>query len=167
MAESLPLSIENLRIHDELTEEVEFRQFACEPCYRSWWKRVRAKKPVSHCRNCKTKYDTLPRDQEFGVAEFVCPKCGHTFTGRGKVTTTCRCYDCQTRCKVSRIVPGQRGITRKTELRHSCDECTEDGCPNFKPVIYFSRLHDSTGSTTSSVTEREFEVKLPPKSSQY
>ena len=162
MAEQLVLSVENLRLHDELMGEVGLRQFGCERCYRSWWKRVRVLKPVSHCKICRTKYDALPRDKEYGVAEFVCPECGHTFRGRGRVTTTSPCYRCHTECEVSRIVPGQSGIRRQTHLRHSCSDCHGNGrCPNFRPVIHFSEIHDSTGSTASSVTEREFEVRLP------
>ena len=38
------------------------------------------------------KYDALPRDKEYGVAEFVCPSCGHIFRGRGRVSTTSPCY---------------------------------------------------------------------------
>ena len=162
MAEQLVLSVENLRLHDELMEEVELRQFGCEPCYRSWWKKVRIQKPVCHCRNCRTKYDALPRDKEYGVAEFVCQRCGHTFRGRGRVTTTSECYQCHAQCTVSRIIPGQGGIRRRTAQRHSCSECHGRGnCPNFGRIFHFSEVHDSTGSTASSVTAREFEVRLP------
>ena len=162
MAEQLVLSVENLRLHDELMGDVELRQFGCEPCYRSWWKRVRVRKPVSQCRNCRTKYDALPRDKEYGVAEFVCPSCGHIFRGRGRVSTTSPCYKCRAECTVSRIIPGQTGIRRRTAQRHSCSECGGHGhCPNFRRVFHFSEVHVSSGSTASSITEREFEVRLP------
>ena len=104
--------------------EVELRQFGCEPCYRLWWERVHVRKPVSHCRRCRIKYDALPRVKEYGVAEFVC-ECGHTFRGRGRVTTTCECYWCHTQCTVRRIIPGQTGIRRRTAHRHSCSECED------------------------------------------
>ena len=160
MAEQLVLSVENLRLHDELMGEVELRQFGCEPCYRSWWKKVRVRKPVSHCKICRVKYDALPRDKEYGVAEFVC-ECGHIFRGRGRVTTTSECYRCHAQCTVCRIIPGQTGIRRRTAHRHSCSECDGHGhCPNFRRVFHFSEVHVSTGSTASSVTEREFEVTL-------
>ena len=33
---------------------------------------------VSTCKFCKTKYDPVPRDQEWGLAEFACV-CGNVF----------------------------------------------------------------------------------------
>ena len=247
MAEQLVLSVENLRLHDELMGDVELRQFGCEPCYRSWWKRVRVRKPVSHCKICRVKYDALPRDKEYGVAEFMCPTCRHTFLGRGRVSTTSPCYKCRAECEVigivvgrsrveefacvtcghsfrargevtatcecqlcytvcvvtgvdlgesgtrqygvaefvcpacehtfttrgqvmttsecrqchtlCEVVPSQGGLRQRT---HYCSDCQGVGrCPNFKPAIHFSKIHESTGSTASSVTQREFEVRLP------
>ena len=246
-AEALPLTMENLRLHDEHTEEVEFRQFGCKRCFRSWWKRVRVRKPVSRCKICRVKYDALPREKEYGIAEFLCRTCRRTFLGRGRVTTISPCYQCNAECEVigivvgrskveeflcltcgrrfrtrgqvtatsecyqchtvcvvtgvdlgesgsrqygvaefvcpgcghtftargevtitaecrhchvlCEVVPGQSGFRQQT---HYCSECQGLGrCPNLKPVIHFSKVHDSTGSTASSVTEREFEVRLP------
>ena len=160
--EPLRLSEENLARHNELLGDIEFRQFTCKRCWRSWWKRVAMRKPVSKCKKCYKKYDALHPNDEFGVAEFVC-QCGHTFTSRGRATSACSCYKCGALCKVSRIIPGRKEMRGGgSGNRHSCDSCNGKGnCPNFKPVINFSSLHISTGSTGSSVTAHEYEVELP------
>ena len=159
MAEKPSQSSDKVSKDDDVEEKVEFRQFACDSCHRSWWKRVRAKKPVSQCRNCKTKYDALPRDKEFGVAEFVCPKCGHTFTGRGQVTTTSICYKCKTQCEVNRIVPEQGGVRRKKRRKHSRNEDRGQGVsPSLGSVVHSDEVPDSTAS---SIMGSEYEMRLP------
>ena len=161
MAEQLPQSVDKPHRHEEAVEKVELRQFACEPCHRSWWKRVHVKKLVSQCKNCRTKYDALPRDKEYGVAEFVCPKCGHTFKGRGRVATTSPCYRCHTECEVIRIVPGQSGVRRKKRRKNTgSDYKGQDNCPDMGSVVHCGEVPDSTASIASSFTERELEMRL-------
>ena len=164
--QNMVLSMENLRLHDNLTEEFKIRQFACQPCYRAWWKKVRALKQVSKCRLCRVKYDPLPPEKQFGIAEFKCANCGNTFASKAQVTTTCQCYRCRGEVAVSRIIPGRKNMRRTTKNRHSCSECNgEDirNCPSFRPVVHFSTPHDSTGSTRTSLFEEEFEQPLPPR----
>ena len=164
--QNLVLSMENLRLHNNLTEESEIRQFACERCYRAWWKKVRVLKPVSKCRLCRTKYDPLPPEKQFGIAEFNCANCGNTFNSKAQATTRCQCYNCGDKVTMSRIIPGRKNMRRTTNNRHSCSECNGvdiRNCPNFRPVVHFSTPHDSTGSTRSSLFEEEFELPLPPR----
>lgn len=55
------------------------RQFSCQKCYRSWWRRVRTKKQVSRCKKCKVKYDAIEPENEFGVGQFRCQRCNNEF----------------------------------------------------------------------------------------
>ncbi len=55
------------------------RQFACEKCYRAWWRRVRVRKQVSICMRCNVKYEPIALNKEFGIGEFKCKICNHEF----------------------------------------------------------------------------------------
>ena len=164
MAEQLSQTVVTPHRQTEGVEGVEFRQFVCEPCHRSWWKRVHAGKLVSQCRNCRIKYDALPRDQEYGVAEFVCPTCGHTFRGRGRVTNTRSCHQCNAKCEVSRIIAGQSAVKKKKRRRRrnsSSRSTGQESCSNFGSAVRRGEDRESMRSIASSVTENEFEMRLP------
>jgi hypothetical protein len=166
--ETPSLTIESLARHNALTEQWEIRQFACEYCYRAWWKTVRTLKPVSKCKICRTKYDPLPPEKQFGIAKFQCT-CGNTFTSRADATTSCKCYRCGEQVKVKNIISGRRDMQPRgpTNRRHSCSSCYGYdiyNCPNYRPVVHFSTPHDSTGSTRSSLYGDEYTVPgLPPR----
>ena len=146
------LTREALRKHDIATGTCELREFACAPCDNVWWRVVSTYKLVSRCKECKIRYDALPRELEFGIGLFTCG-CGNDFKSKCTAQTTCPCYNCSALVSKPFIhpkfnrTPGKRTSHRK----HYCDKCHGMGrCPTFKRVIYPSKPHDSTGSTEST-----------------
>lgn len=146
----------------------EFRQFGCQPCDKVWWRKVPGRKLVSRCYICKTKYDALPRDLEWGWAKFQC-QCGNEFHGFGAMNKTlCACYRCRHYCSPLEIIPPfKRRGGRKSRNRHSCSapNCYRRSplgpqvpdvnlCvhPNSlrRKVVEPSRNHVSTGSTVKT-----------------
>uniref|UniRef100_A0A2C9KYG4 Uncharacterized protein n=1 Tax=Biomphalaria glabrata TaxID=6526 RepID=A0A2C9KYG4_BIOGL len=61
--------------------ETSKRQFGCKNCQRSWWRKVPLRKEVSRCHVCKTRYEAIPRDKEWGWGMFYCDgeNCGEEF----------------------------------------------------------------------------------------
>ena len=146
-----PLTLENLRELDKEYDKHEVRQFACERCQKSWWEEVPARKPVSKCRRCRTKYDALPREKEFGIGHHVC-ECGKTFRGFTQHGVTSPCYRCKADVLPQYFLTDREDIKKKTQRRHKCELCNgREDCPNKKPLVNISKQHVSTGSTASSV----------------
>ncbi|WAR00456.1 SHFL-like protein [Mya arenaria] len=67
----------------EIDFEVDVRQFSCKDCDHMWWRRVRAKRPISTCFKCNKRFNALSRDKEYGWAKFNCSKCGREYHAFG------------------------------------------------------------------------------------
>ncbi|XP_041368162.1 shiftless antiviral inhibitor of ribosomal frameshifting protein homolog [Gigantopelta aegis] len=103
--------------------DVSVRQFGCEDCDNSWWRKVPIRKEVSRCKKCRRKFDPVPREHEWGWARFQCA-CGHQFSGFGQMgQLVSPCYKCGRDCVPHGIIPpdGRRnpGARRSRQL-HSC-----------------------------------------------
>ena len=151
MAEEKPLTSENLQELNKQHEEHEKRQFACGRCRINWWKVVPVTKPVSRCDVCRTKYDALDKEEEFGIGHHIC-ECGHTFNGFTRYGVTSPCYECGREVLSAFFLTDRNDIKKKTPHRHKCSDCNGLGnCPNKETLVNTSSEHVSTGSTASSV----------------
>ncbi|XP_060711033.1 shiftless antiviral inhibitor of ribosomal frameshifting protein homolog isoform X2 [Hemiscyllium ocellatum] len=171
---ALPLTQDNVRAFN-LAKRNEIpcsqRQFSCLACDRSWWREVPERKQVSRCRDCKRRYDAVPRDQEWGLAMYTCQNCNHSFRSYGQMGVPAPCYRCRSIVFPIQIIPPDRNQFRpdnRSRNPHGC--CAEDCCNRQEPyvpgthcvhprtrqirglpkVLCPSQNHESTGSTVAS-----------------
>ncbi|XP_059848025.1 shiftless antiviral inhibitor of ribosomal frameshifting protein homolog isoform X1 [Hypanus sabinus] len=108
---TLPLTQENVRIFN-LAKRNEVprvqRQFACVCADRDWWREVPERKQVSRCRECKRRYEPVPRDQEWGIAEYNCSNCNRSFRAYGQMGLPAPCYRCRGVVLPTHIIPRMR-----------------------------------------------------------
>ncbi|XP_059406617.1 shiftless antiviral inhibitor of ribosomal frameshifting protein homolog [Carassius carassius] len=105
-------------------------QFSCESCDRDWWRCVPQRKGVSSCHRCKNKYDPVPANKMWGIAEFNCPNCLRTFksivltyvSGFGRMDGCSPCYGCRSAIFPTKILPPMKSKTPGSRSRnqHSC-----------------------------------------------
>ncbi|XP_076112939.1 shiftless antiviral inhibitor of ribosomal frameshifting protein homolog [Mytilus galloprovincialis] len=165
--------VRNEKAWKELAQQGQFkheeRQYACGPCDNVWWRKVPARKRVSKCKRCYVRYDAIPRNKEWGWAEFACNNCEHVFRGFGQMgNTRSPCFRCSTPCLPVNIFPRKKRkdterIQRRARDNHSCfsHNCFRRAAGPQMPgicvhpkslcrgqrAVFPSHSHHSTGST--------------------
>ncbi|XP_078091168.1 shiftless antiviral inhibitor of ribosomal frameshifting protein homolog isoform X2 [Mustelus asterias] len=175
----LPLTEDNVRMFD-LARSNEIpsiqRQFACSLCDRYWWRKVPERKQVSRCRCCKHKYDAVPRDQEWGFAEYICEICNNSFRHFGQMGLAASCYRCRSAVLPIHIIPPQQDRMHPENRRRIPHGCCAEDCYNrqepyvpgthcvhprtrqvrgLPKVLCPSLAHESTGSTVASCISQD------------
>ncbi|XP_069136779.1 shiftless antiviral inhibitor of ribosomal frameshifting protein-like [Argopecten irradians] len=161
--------VRNLAYQNHVPFQV--RQFACEENDNVWWRKVPTRKMVSKCKKCQKRFEAVPKEEEWGLANFVCENCGKKFNGFGQMnSTTSPCNKCGTMCQVKKVIPPYRRDRNGRRSSRATHTCTAPNCYNRSPgapfcttdvkcvhprslrrqVVYPSRQHHSTGSTVAT-----------------
>ncbi|XP_060798556.1 shiftless antiviral inhibitor of ribosomal frameshifting protein homolog [Neoarius graeffei] len=129
----LPLTEKNKRMFD-LAQQNQMpstdHQFACTSCDKSWWRRVPVRKRVSRCPKCKRKYDPVPPNKMWGIAEFLCHNCTRSFKGFGRMDLGSPCYNCRFIVMPTRILPPRKNLMNHGLRRRHQHSCLAEDCYN-------------------------------------
>ena len=146
------LTVKALQEHERQTA-TEVRQFNCPNCKRSrWWRVVPRNKPVSRCKRCHVRCDALPRNEEYGVGQFICPvySCGEVFYKTCGAIDTRDCPHCG---------------------KSVAQPCIHPAYKTHGPISYLKQLkftpksvaHISTGSTVETwPSQTALDTRPPP-----
>lgn len=130
----------------------ELRQFACLPCGIQWWRTVLKSKRVSKCKGIACggqRYDSLPRNMEFGIGRFLCPNadCKREFYGHCQASEMKKCRKCGTPTQPNIHPKWIKRVKKKRQQRRKLDPNARaftpptrqnyDG-PQFYPVSAFN-----------------------------
>jgi hypothetical protein len=140
------------------------REFSCQICYRSWWRRVRSFKQVSTCVKCKKKYEPIPYEKEFGICEFKCNTCSQEFYKWCSKEGFIQCRNCQTICKPIKILINEQNLLNSTSnscisivnnnnnnnrknnsFKYYCKYCSDTNINLSSPIVFRpqnSRIYD-------------------------
>lgn len=180
------LEVLNRRAWRELARQkridsIDIRQFACRPCDSVWWRRVPGRKTVSKCHRCRIRYDAVPKESEWGVAEFTCGNCGNVFKGFGQMNNTFSpCYVCNDIAQPSKIFPKMRPSGERRRHTHSCyasncfNRADGDILPGIcvhpkslgRKVVTPSDQHISSGSTVDTFLTQDDLASISSASSR-
>ncbi|CAL1528719.1 unnamed protein product [Lymnaea stagnalis] len=132
----------NIRLVEELESDSADHLFACQPCERSWWKRVPNRKKVSKCYKCHQKYEPIPRHLEWGLGVFNCPNqhCRNEFKGKATMgMTKSICHKCNYLVKVDHILPPKKGPKMEPKDNHNCNgiNCFSPNPPDDRYKSFF------------------------------
>ncbi|XP_056021540.1 shiftless antiviral inhibitor of ribosomal frameshifting protein homolog isoform X3 [Ostrea edulis] len=137
---------------------------------------------VSKCFRCRKRYDAVPKENEWGIAKYVCDQCNNVFIGFGQMNNSNNpCYKCGNIVQPDKIFPptmrrnGERGRHTHSCFAHNCfnraqGEILPGICvhPRSLPrkVVTPCNPHISSGSTVDTFLTQDDLVSMISGSSR-